>query len=222
MRRVIARLSLAIFVMGAVGCHSPKMDAQATARAYYRALAAGRAGRAYDLLDPSLKKQMSRSRFLRNAEELSDEQRAAFKKAASSKDLNVSVVLTLHTKESRTLVWRKTKKGWRLTTNLFAFYPQDSPRQALRSFLTALQHRRLDILLRFVPRKFRKHMSDKDIQSMFQGEQGKRIRTLAKILASHLDDPMEIHGDSATLVYGDGAKVNLVREEGVWRILDIQ
>lgn len=211
-----------VLLVGMAGCRSPKMDSQATARAYYRALAAGRGNRAYDLLDPSIRKQISRRTFVQNVKALSSQQRASYKKIASSKDLTMTPVLELRIDHSRTLTLKRTKKGWKIQTNIFAFYPQDTPRHALRSFLSALRQNRYHVLLRFVPRRYRRHMSEQDLQAMFKGEHGKRIRKLAEALLPHLDDPIEVQGNRATLVYGDGAKVNLVREEGVWRILDIQ
>ncbi len=222
MHRLVSAASLSLIIMTLGGCPHPKMDARTTARTFYKRLASGKPGQAYDLLDPATSRHVSKQEFEANLSSKTKADRAMYRKLAADAKLVSSRRLIVRLGNARKLVLEENGSGWKITSNPFAFYPQDTPRKALRSFLAALQHKRYEILMRFVPRTYRRRMSKKDLVAMFSGKKGQRIRELTEVLIKHLDAPMEIHGNKATLVYGDGATVTLVREEGVWRIEDIQ
>ena len=222
MHRLVSAASLSLLLTSMGGCPHPKMNARTTARTFYKNLSSGKPGRAYDLLDPEMGRHVGKAEFEANAASRTTADKALYRKLASNPKLISNRRLIVRLGNARKLVLEAKSAGWKITSNPFAFYPQDTPRKALRSFLAALQHKRYDILMRFVPRTYRRRMSKKDLVAMFSGKKGQRIRELTEVLIKHLDAPMEIHGNKATLVYGDGATVTLVREEGVWRIEDIQ
>ncbi|MBO6939692.1 MAG: hypothetical protein JJ863_32275 [Deltaproteobacteria bacterium] len=109
---------------------------------------------------------------------------------------------------------------WRIRGNVVDFYDQSSPRAALRSFVRAMERRRYDVVMRFVPEADREGMSPEQMQQAWEGENREEIERLIADLRSSLDEPIEIVGDRATMSYGDGAAVQFVREDGLWRIED--
>lgn len=109
---------------------------------------------------------------------------------------------------------------WRIRGNVVDFYDQSTPRAALRSFVRAMERRRYDVVMRFVPEADREGMSAEQMQQAWEGESREEIERLVADLRSSLDEPIEIVGDRATMSYGDGAAVQFVREDGVWRIED--
>ena len=109
---------------------------------------------------------------------------------------------------------------WRIRGNVVDFYDQSTPRAALRSFVRAMERRRYDVVMRFVPEADREGMSPERMQEAWEGESREEIERLVAELRSSLDEPIEIVGDRATMSYGDGSAVQFVREDGVWRIED--
>ena len=109
---------------------------------------------------------------------------------------------------------------WRIVGNVVDFYDQSSPRAALRSFVRAMERRRYDVVMRFVPAADREGMSPERMQEAWEGDSREEIERLLADLRGSLDEPIEVIGDRATMSYGDGAAVQFVREDGVWRIED--
>ncbi len=109
---------------------------------------------------------------------------------------------------------------WRIHGNVVDFYDQSTPRAALRSFVRAMERRRYDVVMRFVPKADREGMSPEQMREAWEGESREEIERLIADLRANLDEPIELVGDRATMSYGDGAAVQFVREEGVWRIED--
>lgn len=109
---------------------------------------------------------------------------------------------------------------WRLVGNVFDFYDQSTPRAALRSFVRAIERRRYDVVLRFVPDADRDGMTEERLREAFEGPQREAIARLAENLRAHLDSPITRTGDHATMPYGDRFTAELVFEDGVWKIAD--
>jgi hypothetical protein len=110
---------------------------------------------------------------------------------------------------------------WRLDPSALDFYGQHTPRQALRSFIRALQRRRYDVLLRFVPRRLAAGMTADSLRRAWEGdEEADHVQTMLQQLAHDIDHTIEVVGDRATMQYGTGLTAQLVREDGVWKIED--
>jgi len=109
---------------------------------------------------------------------------------------------------------------WRIRGNAVDFYDQSTPRAALRSFVRAMERRRYDVVMRFVPEADREGMSPERMRQAWEGESREEIERLIAELQGSLDEPIEIVGERATMSYGDGAAVQFVREGDVWRIED--
>ncbi len=210
---------LVAVLVGTGGCRtaSRAMGPEGVARAYLKALARGDYRRAYGLLGPELKARVSLRRFRANVGAMGTSRRKLLSKLALGK-LAARKRMVLVLDEDRRLVFEERHGKWFLVSDPLAFYPQDTPRQCLKSFLLAARRRRYRILMRFVPRKDRRFMKPEDIQRMFQGERGRRFQRILTRLKDASGAPIERRGDRAVLFYGEGARMVFVREEGRWVI----
>ncbi len=110
---------------------------------------------------------------------------------------------------------------WRIASDPLAFYPQATPEEALRSFLRAVDAERWEVVLRFVPDEYRKHMSAEQVRAEFQGERREQNEEMLERLKNSLRNPIQVEGDQARMPYGDRYEVKFVRENGMWKIEDL-
>ncbi|MGH7752333.1 MAG: hypothetical protein ACREN5_05925, partial [Gemmatimonadales bacterium] len=109
---------------------------------------------------------------------------------------------------------------WKLGHDPLDFYGQATPRDALRSFVRAVQRRRWDVVLRFVPQAWVGGTTAESLRRDWQGPRREEIAALVRTLRAHLEDPIEQKGDRARMPYGPSTAVEFVREGGLWKIAD--
>lgn len=118
------------------------------------------------------------------------------------------------------LLLRREGDTWRVVTDVVDWYSQRTPRQAVRSFVRAIEARRWDVLLRLLPEVDREAMTEDRLREMLAGEGEEALDHLAAGMRSALEADIEEHGDHATLPYGERFRVELVREGNVWCVAD--
>ena len=110
---------------------------------------------------------------------------------------------------------------WRLDASVIDLYGQGTPRHAIEAFLRALENKRYDVLMRFVPDAHLEGLDQKKLREAWEGTQKDEMRKIAAAVRAALPTAkLEETGDRATLAYGTGGTVQLVREHGVWKIED--
>jgi len=109
---------------------------------------------------------------------------------------------------------------WRIDSPVLDFYRQSTPREALRSFVRAIERRRYDVIMQFVPDEYRERMSVESLRELWEGSKREEIQQLLENLSASLEEPIEETGDRATMQYMDRYTCRFVREDGVWRIED--
>jgi hypothetical protein len=119
-----------------------------------------------------------------------------------------------------TLQLRREGDTWRVVTDVIDWYSQRTPRQAVRSFVRAIEARRWDVLLRLLPEADREAMTEDRLREMLAGEGEEALDHLAAGMRDALDADIEEHGEHATLPYGERFRVELVREGDVWCVAD--
>jgi hypothetical protein len=121
-----------------------------TLRAYAQALEQGRVDDAYRLLSDEAKRSMSLEAFRRavreNPEDAVEIARAI---ARPTGDPVVTATVTVPNGEELQLVFEAGK--WRIDASAVDLYGQATPRQAMLGFLRAVDRRRYDVILRYVP-----------------------------------------------------------------------
>jgi len=111
---------------------------------------------------------------------------------------------------------------WKIATNPMAFYDQSTPKAALRSFIRAYRLERWDIMLRFVPTQYREKMDAAKMKAQFTGASKDSMDTLMNTLEANVDETITERGNDARMQYGEKSEVKFVREDGLWKLKDLE
>lgn len=200
-------------------CAARQGSPEVTVRSFADALDDGRYEAAYALLGESYRRRVSLEDFVRHIEAHPQEARELAALLAHPAETEaITARVPFPDGDALELVWEDGR--WRVVGNTVDFYDQSTPRAALRSFVRAMERRRYDVVLRFVPEADREGMTVEHMREAWEGEGREEIDRLVANLRANLDRPIEIVGDRATMTYGDSYTVQFVREDGVWRIED--
>jgi hypothetical protein len=215
----LMRASALLLVGSLCACAPAATRPQDVLAAYARAIAAGRHDEAYRLMSDDFRRQVTLSEFRRAMRDNPQEVHETVDALSRASD-EATITARLRYGMGDELAMVIEAGAWRIDSPVLDFYSQRTPRDALRSFVRALEYRRFDVILKFVPSEYRRTMTIEQIRSMFEGDQRAKTLTLLQTLRAHLDDPIEVTGDRATMQYAEGFSVLFVREDGVWRIED--
>lgn len=214
-------LALLLAASAAAACSGPRTAPTAALDRYAAALRAKNYDAAYALMSTEFRARVDKDEFVRmlrdNPREVDD---TAGRLASRRRKLEVTADLVYGLGDSLKLVLEGGQ--WRIAENPLAFYDQSTPRSALRSFLRAYRLERWDIMLRFVPRAYADRMNVELMRAQFAGEGKDAMAQLMNRLEANLDATIEEQGpNEALLVHGEG-RVIFVREDGRWRLKDLQ
>ena len=205
-----------------IGCVAGKepRDPRDALRSYALALRESRTADAYALLSQEAQARLSYADFSRmvaeNGREIDDVSAGLLQPAEASR-----VTATLTSPDGDTLLLVYEGDAWRVDGSALNLYSQDSPAVALQSFVRAFDNQRYDVLLRFVPESKREGLTREQLERAWKGEQREQVERLTQALKASLPNVrIEIIGDRATAAYGAGGTVELIHEQGAWRIED--
>ena len=188
--------------------------------AYVRAREVGDYDRAYELMSDRYRKDHPKDEFVRmmrdNPREVSD---TASRLTGRKSKIEVTAELSYGIGDTLHLVHESG--GWRIAENPLAFYDQTTPRDALRSFLRAYRLERWDVMLRFVPKSYAALMNVEKMKMQFAGERKQEMAELINMLEANINEPIDEQGNEAKMRYGAGFEVKFVREDGRWRLRDL-
>lgn len=214
----MARLLVGVCVL-ACACAPPKGPSE-TLDHYGRALKNHDFGAAYDLMSASFRGKVSRNDYIRmmrdNPREVDE---TAERLRGSHGSMEVSADFEYGLGDQMRLVQEGGQ--WRIATNPLEFYDQSTPRAALRSFLRAYRLERWDVMLRFVPDQYREKMDPAKMKAQFTGPSKDQMEALMNTLEANVDEPIEERGNSARMAYGDKYEVKFQKEDGVWKLKDL-
>ncbi|MBI5513020.1 MAG: hypothetical protein HY909_04585 [Deltaproteobacteria bacterium] len=228
MRRIV----LLVVVLG--GCATAQPSPPDVVAGYASALREGRLIDAWRTLSAEAREALPYEDFARTVREHPEEARDAVE-ALSRVDPRGEVTATLDLDSGETLTLTLEGGQWRLDPSALEFYGQGTPRQALRSFVRALERQRWDVLLRLAPRSVAEALASppegatgpvpsaaERLREAWSGREADAVQhTLTRLLeALNNRRPIEVVGDRATMVYGPGgqAQALLVREDGRWKV----
>jgi len=110
---------------------------------------------------------------------------------------------------------------WRVAAHPFDLYDQATPRAALRSFVRAAETGRYEALLRLTPNRYRVAVTIQKLRDYWEGEhKAENRRRLAELRAS-IGAPIIETGDEARMPYGDNSEARFVREDGLWKVEEV-
>ncbi len=177
---------------------------------------------AYALLSESTRGELSREEFEALLRAHPDEVRALAKNLRSQSSPPV-VEAQVTTKEGDTLLLTYENGSWKLDARAVDLYAQTEPRVALDSFVKAFDQRRYEVLLRFVPQSQSEGLTAAVLKEAWEGEQRSEMELMVEQLRTHIQTgELEVLGERATMSYGAGGTVELIREQGVWKIEDLK
>lgn len=212
---------LVAMLLAASGCGGNASGPAATLDAYRAALDRKDFSAAYDLMSDDFRNAHSREDFIRMMEESPGEVADTITQLGRARQ-EVEIAAELRYGQGEQLRLVHQDEQWRIASNPIQFYSQATPREALRSFLRAYRLERWEIMLRFVPDRYRERMSVDELRKQFQGEQRTEMESKMKTLETHIEEPIVEQGNEARMVYGElGAEASFIREDGAWKILDI-
>jgi len=106
----------------------------------------------------------------------------------------------------------------RVDASSIELYAQDTPRHAIYGFIRAVERKRYDVVLRYVPDAHREGLDATKLKSAWEGHEKEEIEQVVSALKQALPTAaIEETGERATMAYGAGT-MQLVRERGLWKI----
>lgn len=217
--RVLLMTAAAAFYLSAA-CAATRQNAgpRETLSEYARALQDGRVADAYALLSEDAKKNMPFEAFQRMVQENPEEMKE-IAEALQRPSGTARVTATVTGPEGEPLLLVYEAGAWRVDGSAIDLYSQDSPEAAIVAFVRAVENKRYDVLLRFVPDAKREGLDAAKLQKAFEGEQREEVERLTQALKAALPTArIERIGNRATMSYGASGTVELVEEAGRWKI----
>lgn len=209
----------ALLVTLAVGCGPAVSSPEAALEALAAALRAGDADTAYGLMSRSYRARVSREEF-RALFVAQPEEIARTADALGRRSGPVEEEARIEWREHEHIELAREGGAWRVVSDVVDYYSQSSPRDAVRSFVRAAEHRRFDVLLRLLPEADRADLDAARLEALWTGEGREGFERLVGSLRAGLEAPIEIHGEHATMEYGEHARAELAREGERWVIVD--
>lgn len=175
---------------------------------------------AYDLMSSSFRGKVSRDDYVRmmrdNGREVNE---TADRLRGKKGSLEVSAEFEYGLGDTMRLVQEDGQ--WKIATNPLGFYDQSTPKAALRSFIRAYRLERWDVMLRFVPNSYREKMNAAKMQAQFTGPSREQMENLINTLEANVDEPIVERGNDARMSYGDRYTVQFLKEDGAWKLKDL-
>ncbi|MFT3921430.1 MAG: hypothetical protein QM778_02725 [Myxococcales bacterium] len=220
--RHVAPLGTLLAVLACSACHrTPRTQGPEAVLAGFRtALSKGDTKAAYALLSPEAQARLTPAAF---EAQLRDNPKEAAALQASLTKLGPVRVLAEVPKASDgqpvELVQDPRTGQFRIESPLTDFYPQDTPRAALASFVRAVEGSRWDVVLRLMPEADRAGLDAATLGKNLS-EQIEELTRIVALLKASGDAPIEIVGERATMPYGESFTARFLREDDGWKVED--
>ena len=212
---------LVIVLAVACGCSagSRAQDPSGVLREYARALEESRAEDAYRMLSDEARRGISLDAFRRmmkdNPEEVREIGRALARPTGAAV---VTATVTSANGQELDLVLENGK--WKVEATAIDLYAQDTPRHAVQGFVRALERKRYDVILRYVPDAHKEGLDAAKLKTAWEGHDHEEMEQVLSSLKQSLPGAsIEETGERASMPYGAGT-MQLVREHGLWKIED--
>jgi hypothetical protein len=220
-----AALLLFLLALPIAGCGgSAGADPDRVLRDYSLALEAGKAAEAYALLSAESKKSISFEQFQRILKENPEEARELAQSLRRPQSAPPRVTATVTGPDGESAILLIYEQGvWRVDASAIDLYSQRTPEAAVKAFLRAYENKRFDVLLKFVPDDQSEGLTAAELKKSWEGEERADMDRLTGALKASLPTAkVELFGDRATLAFGAGGSVELVRERGLWKIEELK
>ena len=109
---------------------------------------------------------------------------------------------------------------WKVRAGGIPFDRFDSPQAALNAFFRAYRDGRLEVLRQLIPSNYAsRYLDDAQLEAHLE-----RIRSRVVAAENRLPKVPKAKekGETAEITYGDGFKVSFIKEDGSWKISDLE
>jgi predicted SnoaL-like aldol condensation-catalyzing enzyme len=202
-------------IFGGTSNHHP----EGALAAYAKAVQGKNYAEAYELMSDNFRQKYPKEDFIRMLKDNAADVRfytAKFKDKPQKR--KVRAVLEYANGDNLFLVMEGEE--WKLAAEPLSTYSQQTPSDALRSFIRAVEQRRYHIVLRFVPSRWASSMSAAKLQQEWEGSKKKEVGLLIQNLRANRNAKIHMGTNTATMPYGGKYQVRFIREEGKWKIED--
>ena len=201
----------------ACGAASQQAAPQSALSELAAALRKGDSKAAYTLMSDTYREQHTLADFQKQVAANQAEARVLAEALAHPRKTRRYAEVELSNGERITL---ENKAGrWLFATPVVDFYSQGTPREALQSFVRAVEAQRWDVVLGLMPDAERGDLTAQTLGKNLSS-QSEELERLVALLKASLDSPIEEVADRATMPYGESFTARLVREHGRWKIED--
>lgn len=177
-------------------------------------------GAAYDLMSSGFRVKVSREDYVRTMRDNAREVNETAERLRGKKgSMEVSAEFEYGLGDTMRLIQEDGQ--WRIATYPLGFYDQSTPKAALRSFIRAYRLERWEVMLRFVPNSYREKMSAEKMKAQFTGPSREQMENLINTLEANVDEPITERGNDARMSYGDRYTVQFLKEDGAWKLKDL-
>jgi hypothetical protein len=204
----LASIAIGLLLLGCSSCRSTKAIAspEELIAKYLHAVEKADARAVWALLDEKIRSELTEadfvSSFTKYRAELLD--RARLLKARVKEPAGIKAKVTYPSGLEADLVYTD---GWRLEGSLAT--PTRTPQETLSALLLAAEQRNLSALMRLL---------SKSARSSVEQFLRDRIEKLHKAL----DQEIEVNGNRARVRLDPRSKIDLILEDGQWRILEVE
>jgi len=208
-------------MVGAMACgpRAPADDPSSVLGAYARALQDGRAEDAYRMLSDEARRGTSLEAFRRMVRDNPDDVRE-IGRALARPTAAPRVTATVTGPSGQDLQLILENGAWKVESAAIDLYAQDSPRHAVQGFVRALERKRYDVILRYVPDAHKEGLDAAKLKSSWEGhDKDEMVQVLSALKQALPTASIEETGERAAMPYGAGT-LQLVRERGLWKIED--
>jgi hypothetical protein len=187
--------------------------------AFSRALSDGKLASAYAMMSSEYRSKVSLATWQKKLEDNSQETLEISNVLAHVRG-PMSVQGVLRDGDGRELRFEREGDRWRIASDVVEFYDQSTPRSALHAFVNAMQRRRYDVVLRLMPDADKETVTSESMEKAWGHSARDEVERMLTQLREHIEDPIEIAGNHATMPYADRARVQFLHEDGRWKIED--
>ncbi|MEQ9498399.1 MAG: hypothetical protein RIT81_16110 [Deltaproteobacteria bacterium] len=123
--------------------------------------------------------------------------------------------------DGREVVLVEEDGGWRVASGGIDALRSDTPAAALKTLWWALDHGRWDVVRRVLPRAAAQRLAT-DVALAAHVEAVRPRLSAAREALGEVVPAARVEGETAVLVYAEHRAVRFVREDGRWRIVDVE
>lgn len=215
-----APTAVAVLLLSHTSACAPKrsdVGPDATLSAFSRALERGDAQTAYDLMSEAYRDRVSFEAFQASLAHNVEERQALAKALEKRAERNAYVTVRLS--DGRQVRLERRGDRYFIDTPIADFYSQATPKDALESFIRAVERSRWDVLYELMPEADRAGIDVETLGKNLEA-QIEELTRIVSLLKTSRELPIEVVGDRATMPYGESFTVRFVREDGRWKIED--